>query len=98
LESRVILIGADKFDFGAMFVWETIDQALSGASLDLKLAQYVTDGRGHMSGTHHYTIATDKAIVCKLPLHDTIIANPFGRAVLCCPVVRSACAHVTQII
>jgi hypothetical protein len=97
LESRAILIGAGNFDFGAMFAWETIDQALSGASLDLKLAQYVLDGRGHMSGTHHYTIATDKAIVCKLPLHDTIIANPSGRAVLCCPVVRSACAHVTQI-
>ena len=74
-------------DCDADFKWLDISDQLSGSSMDLKLAQYVTAGQHWIGGGCMWALGTDKGIVNRLPLRNSYLVQPSGRGVVCVPVV-----------
>lgn len=67
--------------------WDDVTDLLDSGNLGLKLSQYVVSAREMLRRHTMYCMANDKAVVCKLPLRNTFIAVPTGKAVVCNPVV-----------
>lgn len=69
------------------FEWEDAAEAMSGSSVALRLAQYVSSAQVMLGSSTSFAIANDKGSACKLQLRNGYLATPSGAAAVCAPVV-----------
>ena len=62
-------------------------QATTAQEIDRTMAGYVFNGRQALNKHFEYTMPTDKAHICTLPLSNSVISVSGNYALLCCPQV-----------
>ena len=67
--------------------WRDGMQATTSKEIDRTMAGYVFNGRQALNKHFEFTMPTDKAHICTLPLSNSVISVPGNYAVLCCPQV-----------
>ena len=67
--------------------WTDGMQATDKREIDRTMAGYVFNGRQALNKHFEFTMPTDKAHICTLPLSNSVISVSGNYAALCCPQV-----------